>query len=162
MRNPLPCTLCMKLFVTWLVTCRILDLENAPMFLFWNLFNYFIIEMNWRMIFFSLRLNMTSLACVEGSGLKFIFRCNIHLCTLCKSSQICSAVLLRSPITENKEVSSATNFEFDLRFSDKSAITIRGVLKSNLDQHQVQRYFILNNEPLKQLFPNFSETFKKL
>ena len=64
-------------------------------------------------------------------------------------------MLLRSPITEKKEVSSATNFEFDLRFSDKSAISIRGVLKSNLDQHQVQRYFILNNEPLKQLFPNF-------
>ena len=59
---------------------------------------------------------MTSLACIEGSGLNIIFQWNVCLFILHKSLQSCSAVLLGSSITKNKETSYANNFQLSKIF----------------------------------------------
>ena len=63
--------------------------------------------------FLTLRVKITSCACLDGSGLKLIFHWKAYLFILSKSSQSCLAVALASFVNVNKEVSSAKSFGFD-------------------------------------------------
>ena len=61
-------------------------------------------------VFFNSQLNMTSLACLVVSGLKFIFHYVAQLLILSKSLLRLFAEVWMSYIIENKEVSSAKSF----------------------------------------------------
>ena len=76
-------------------------------------------------IFLTLRVKITSYACLDRSGLKLIFHWKAHSFILSKSSQSCLAVAFGSFINVNKEVSSGKSFGFDWRFSVRPFIWIK-------------------------------------
>ena len=71
-------------------------------------------------VFFTLRLKMTSWACLVVSGLKFIFHWVAQLLILSKTLLRLFAEVWMSCITENKDVSSAKSFALDGRASFRS------------------------------------------
>ena len=72
--------------------------------------------------FLTLRVKITSCACLDWSGLKLIFHWKAYSFILSKSAQSSLAVAFGSFINVNKEVSSAKSFGFDWRFSVRSFI----------------------------------------
>ena len=62
--------------------------------------------------FFTLRVKITSCACLDGSGLKLAFYWKTHCVILSKSSENCLAAAFGSFVIVNKEVSSAKGFGF--------------------------------------------------
>ena len=84
-----------------------------------SLTNYIVIKIQrgWESLL-AFQLKITSWACLQGSGLKFIFHCCTQwLVSAAELSLLCS--------TENKEVSSVMNLVFDDNSSAKSFMYIK-------------------------------------
>ena len=80
---------------------------------------------------FIFREKISSWACLDGSGLKYIFHSLALRLTLSRSLFSFCEVLIGSQTTKNIEVSSAKSFTLDSRLSDKSLIYIK---KKTMDQ----------------------------
>ena len=110
-------------------------------------------------ISFTLRLKMTSWACLVGSEIKFIFHWKTELFIIFKSLLRSFADAWVSCTTENEEVSSANSFTLVVRPSIRPLIWIKNNKEPRME-HWGNRALMFFHVEASRCFLSFQKTFK--